>query len=135
MHPIAVRLRASRKRIVAETEADLHAAIAAADKEADDTGIMALVDFEAANGNTLSVVVGGAETALSFRYADDVTPRFLSRGHDSHGPPLPCSRDFTHQIECPRSAVISRGEGMAALEEFAASNELPLSVAWDPLKR
>ena len=133
MQPIAVRLRASRRRLVAESELELHEAIAAADREADETGKLAIVDFEAANGNTLSVIVGGAETALSFRFAGDVAPRYLSRGPaSSNDPGFVFSREPGHEIECPAWAVISRSDGLAALDEFAASNEMPQLVEWAP---
>jgi hypothetical protein len=133
VQPIAIRLRASRRRQVAESELELHAAIAAADREADVTGKLAIVDFEAANGNTLSVIVGGAETALSFRFAGDVLPRFLSRGPASSiDPKIVFSREPGDEMECPAWAVISRGDGLAALDEFAASNEMPRLVEWAP---
>ena len=135
MQPLAVRLRASRRRLVAENELALHEAITAADQEADETGRLSIVDFEAANGNTLSVIVGGADTALSFRFPGDVEPRYLSRGADSsNNPAFVFSRDAGNEIECPRWAVISRGDGLAALDEFAALNELPASVEWAPYK-
>jgi Immunity protein Imm1 len=135
VQPIAVRLRASRRRLVAESERELHEAIAAADREADETGKLAIVDFQAANGNMLSVIVGSAETALSFRFAGDVEPRFLSRGADSSNDPgIVFSRAAGNEIECPRWAVISRSDGLSALDEFAASNELPQRIEWAPFK-
>lgn len=135
MQPIAIRLRASRRRLVAESELELHAAITSADREADETGKLSIVDFQAANGNTLSVIVGGAETALSFRFAGDVEPRFLSRGTDvSATPGLVFSRLGGNELECPRWAVIPRSDGLSALDEFAVSNELPQLVEWAPFK-
>jgi hypothetical protein len=133
MQPIAIRMRASRRRLVAEDENDLHSALAAADLEADESGKMAIVDFQAANGNTLSFIVGGAQTALSFRYPDDVEPRYLSRGPDpSTEPGFVFSRDGENEIACPRWAIIPRSTGMTALDEFAASNDLPHAVEWAP---
>jgi hypothetical protein len=135
VHPIAVRLRGARRRRVAESEVELHEAIAAADREADETGKLSIVDFEAANGNTLSVIVGGAETALSFRFAGDVAPRYLSRGPaSSSDPKFVFSRESGNELECPGWAAISRSDGLAALDEFAASNEMPQLVEWAPFK-
>ena len=132
MQPLAVRLRASRRRLVAENEADVHAALTTAEGEADAAGSMALVDFQAANGNMLSIIVGGSETALSFRQPGDGPPRFVSIGDPDAEGTVPCSRDFANQIDCPRWSLISRAEGLAALDEFAVSNELPQCVRWKP---
>lgn len=132
MQPLAVRLRAARKRLVVETEADVHAALTTAEKEADQAGTMALVDFQAANGNTISIMVGGADTALSFRYAGDVDPRYLSLGDENAQGTIPCSRDFNNRIDCPKWALISRVAGLAALDEFVISNDLPVSISWAP---
>jgi hypothetical protein len=129
MQPLAIRVR-SRKRIVAESESELHAALTVAEEEADRAGTMGLVDFEAANGNRLSMLVGGADTALSWRYPGDTDPRFLSEGDPSAAGSVPCSRDFNNRIECPRWALIPRADGLAALDEFAASNEIPEAVQW-----
>ena len=96
---------------------------------------MALVDFEAANGNTISMIVGGHDdTALSFRYAGDVDPRFLSVGDAAAAGTVPCSRDFNDQIDCPRAALISRIAGLAALDEFAVTNDLPACILWAPFR-
>jgi hypothetical protein len=130
MQPLAVRLRASKRRLVAETEADVHAALNNAEREADAAGSMALVDFQAANGNTLSIIVGGADTALSFRYPGDVPPRFVSVGDRDAQGTVPCSRDFNNQIDCPRWSLISRADGHAALDEFCASNDVPHCIQW-----
>lgn len=130
MQPLAVRLRAARRRLVAENEADVHAALTTAEQQADAAGSMALVDFQAANGNMLSIIVGGSDTALSFRQPGDVPPRFVSVGDTSATGTVPCSRDFNDQIDCPRWSLISRADGLAALDEFAASNELPACIRW-----
>jgi hypothetical protein len=129
MQPLAIRVR-SRKRIVAESESELHAALTVAEEEADGAGAMGLVDFEAANGNRLSMLVGGEDTALSWRYPGDTEPRFLSQGDASATGSVPCSRDFNNRIHCPRWALIPRAEGLAALDEFAASNEIPENLQW-----
>jgi hypothetical protein len=133
MQPLAVRVRA-RKRIVAESASELHAALTVAEAEADRSGTMGLVDFEAANGNRLSMLVGAAETALSWRYAGDLDPRFLSQGDESAAGSIPCSRDFNNRIDCPRWALIPRADGLAALDQFAASNEIPEGVLWAPFE-
>jgi hypothetical protein len=131
MQPLAVSIRAIRRKLVAENERDVHDALMQAENEADASGSMALVDFQAANGNTISLIVGGHDdTALSFRYAGDVDPRFLSVGDGNAKGTVPCSRDFNNQIDCPRSALISRIAGLAALDEFAVTNELPACIEW-----
>lgn len=130
MQPLAIRLRAARKRVVAESEMEVHAALTAAEQEADRIGKSALVDFVAANGSQLSMMVGGAETTLSWRYAGDTDPRFLSLGDASATGVLMMSRDFKDNVEVPRWAMISRADGLAALNEFVASNDIPACVQW-----
>lgn len=130
MQPLAIRLRASRKRLVAESETEVHAALTAAEQEADRVGKPGLVDFEAANGSTLSMLIGGAETVLSWRFAGDAEPRFLSLGDAAARGTVALSRDFKDRIDVPRWAMISRADGLAALDEFCASNEMPECVRW-----
>jgi hypothetical protein len=133
MQPLAVSIRAIRKKLVAENERDVHDALIQAENEAHASGSMALVDFQAANGNMISLIVGRHDdTALSFRYAEDVDPRFLSLGDPDATGTVPCSRDFRNQIDCPRSALISRIAGLAALDEFAVTNDLPACIGWRP---
>lgn len=130
MQPLAIRLRAARKRVVAETEQEVHAALTAAEQEADRVGKTALIDFVAANGSQLSMLVGRAETVLSWRYAGDEEPRFLSFGDANAAGLIALSRDFNDRIDVPRWAMISRGDGLAALDEFVASNDIPECVQW-----
>jgi len=130
MQPLAIRLRASRKRLVAETESEVHAALTNAEQEADRVGKTALVDFEAANGSQLSMLVGSADTVLSWRYAGDEEPRFLSLGDANATGSSSLSRDFNDRVDVPRWAMISRAEGLAALDEFVASNDIPVCVQW-----
>jgi hypothetical protein len=130
MQPLAIRLRAARKRVVAETEMEVQAALTAAEQEADRVGKTALVDFVAANGSQLSMMVGGAETTLSWRYAGDDEPRFLSLGDADAAGAIAMSRDFTDLVHVPRWAMIPRADGYAALNEFVASNDIPVCVQW-----
>jgi hypothetical protein len=130
MQPLAIRLRATRKRLVAETETEVQAALAAAEQEADRVGKTGLVDFVAANGSTLSMLVGGAETMLSWRYDGDTEPRFLSLGDPDARGTVDISRDFLDRIHAPRWALIPRADGLAALDEFAKSNDIPECVQW-----
>jgi hypothetical protein len=130
MQPLAIRLRAARKRVVAESEMEVHAALTAAEQEADHVGKTALVDFVAANGSQLSMLVGSAETTLSWRYAGDDGPRFLSLGDATATGAVAMSRDFKDRVEVPRWSMISRADGLAALNEFVASNDIPSCVQW-----
>ncbi|MBC8028373.1 MAG: hypothetical protein H7Y89_20455 [Steroidobacteraceae bacterium] len=135
MQPLAVSIRATRRKLVAENERDVHDAVLHAENEAHTSDSMGLVDFQAANGNTISLIVGGHDdTALSFRYAGDIDPRFLSLGDRAATGTVPCSRDFNNQIDCPRSALISRIAGLAALDEFAVTNDLPACIEWTPFQ-
>jgi immunity protein Imm1 of predicted polymorphic toxin system len=134
MQPLAIRLRATRKRLVAETEAEVQSALAAAEQEADRVGKTGIVDFQAANGSTLSMLVGGAETMLSWRYDGDTEPRFLSLGDADAQGTITISRDFSDRVVAPRWALIPRAEGLAALDEFVKSNDIPECVGWAPFE-
>jgi hypothetical protein len=130
MQPLAIRLRAARKRVVAESEQEVHAALTAAEQEADRVGKTALVDFEAANGNRLSMLIGRAETSMSWRYPGDEDPRFLSLGDPNATGSLALSRDFKDRVDVPRWSMISRADGLAALDQFVASNDIPECIQW-----
>jgi hypothetical protein len=130
MQPLAIRLRAARKRVVAESEQEVHAALTAAEQEADRVGKTALLDFVAANGSQLSMLVGRAETTLSWRYAGDAEPRFLTLGDAGATGVVAVSRDFDDRVDVPRWSLISRADGLAALDEFVASNDIPECVQW-----
>jgi Immunity protein Imm1 len=130
MQPLAIRLRSARKRVVAETEQEVHAALTAAEQEADRVGKTALVDFEAANGSRLSMLVGRAETMMSWFYPGDAQPRYLSLGDANAGGALALSRDFKDRVDVPRWALISRADALAALDQFVASNEIPQCIQW-----
>lgn len=130
MQPLAIRLRSARKRYVAESESQVHGALAAAEREADRVGKTALVDFEAANGSRLSVLVGRPDTVLSWRYAGDQDPRFLSLGNAGADGTVALSRDFTDHVDVPLWAFITREDGLAALNEFIQSNDIPECVQW-----
>jgi len=130
MQPLAIRIRAARKRLVAESESEVHAALTPAEQEADRVGKTALVDFEAANGSRLSMLVGRADTMLSWRYAGDAEPRCLSLGNANATGAIKLSRDFTDLVDVPNWSIITREEGHAALNEFVASNDIPECVQW-----
>ena len=130
MQPLAIRLRAARKRVVAESEQEVHEALTAAEQEADRVGKTALLDFEAANGSRLSMLVGREQTVLSWRFAGDEDPRFLSLGDANAEGIVALSRDFKDRIDVPRWAMITRADGLAALDEFVASNDIPECVQW-----
>jgi hypothetical protein len=134
MQPLAIRLRHTRKRLVAESETEVQAALAAAEREADRIGKTGLVDFQAANGSTLSMLVGDAETMLSWRYDGDTEPRFLSLGDPDARGTVAISSDFSDRIVAPRWALIPRADGLAALDEFAKSNDIPECVGWAPFE-
>jgi hypothetical protein len=109
---------------------EVQAALNAAEQEADRVGKTALVDFVAANGSQFSMLVGSAETTLSWRYAGDDEPRYMSLGDADATGAVAVSRDFADRIDVPRWAMIPRSDGHAALNEFVASNDIPACVQW-----
>jgi hypothetical protein len=131
MQPLAIKLQPGRRPIVAESQSELLDALNSGDRLADETGRPGLVSLAAANGNTLSLVVGGTDTVLLFDYAGADAPHFLSRGAgEAESPWFECFLHFTERRALPRWAVIPRELAISAVEEFAASNELPQVIEW-----
>jgi hypothetical protein len=113
------------------TLAELHGVLESAGEEARARGMLNVIFLGSPNGNSLSMVVGGAETVLTFMYGHRNLPYYASRG--SAQDPLPnmsCYVGLVHHTEFPRTYVVPYAKGLGAAEEFAASGSLPTSVEW-----
>ena len=66
-----------------------------------------LLPDKAANGNVITMVVGGDETVLGFDYGHRNPPYYSSRGpSNGEEPILSCQLTFQHHTEFPRKYVI-----------------------------
>ena len=111
---------------------DLRAAIEFAAAEAQAVDRLNIIFLEAENGNSLSLVVGSNETVLNFTYGHCDPPYMVSRGEcDASDPPLTAFVALVHHTEYPRRWVIPFEEGMAALDQFVKTADLPNVVRWE----
>jgi hypothetical protein len=113
------------------TAAELEHVLHLAAKEARRRGMLNVIYVEAANCNTLSVVVGGDETVLGFTYSHGNPPYFESRGPSLDDEPVLTGYvHLSHHTEFPRRCVIPMEIGVSAAKEFMDSGRLPTCVSW-----
>jgi hypothetical protein len=111
------------------TATELERMIQLASEEARTREMLNIVSLEAANGNNLSLVVGGDDTVLTFTYGHRNPPYYASRGvQASTHPTMTCYVGLAHHTEFPRKYVIPFERGLAAVHEFAESGTLPQSI-------
>ena len=128
---LRVTVHENEPPIVVASDAHLDEVIQLAAEEARAKGILTILLVEAANDNSIGLVVGGKETVLGFTYGHRQPPYYASRGDATTDEPvLTCFGCFEHHTEFPRSSVIPLERGMQALHEFALSAELPRCVEW-----
>jgi Immunity protein Imm1 len=109
----------------------LNAVLEVASEEARSRNILGAVIIEAENGNSVTIVVGGDETVLTFDYGHRNPPYYASKGKsDKDEPVLTCYLTFQHHSEFPRKNVIPYGEGAKAVAQFLDSGKLPTCIGW-----
>ncbi len=93
--------------------------------------ILNIISLQAANGNDLSLVVGGDDTVLSFVYGHHNPPYYASRGTQTcTHPVMTCYVGLVHHTEFARKYIIAFEKGAIAAHEFAESGTLPQSIEW-----
>jgi hypothetical protein len=113
------------------TAGELDDVIRVASEEARAKGMLNIIFIEAANGNSISMAVGGSETVLGFTHNHRNPPYYATRGPVAETYPLmTCYVGLVHHTEFPRKYVIPFADGVVAAHEFAESGALPTSVAW-----
>jgi len=111
---------------------ELERVLDAASDEARAKNILSAVILEAENGNSITIVIGGGETVLSFDYGHLNPPYYASKGKsDELEPILTCFLTFDHQTEFPRKNVIPYADGLKAVAEFLDSGSLPTCIKWE----
>ena len=129
---LSIVVHDGEEAIRASTAAELNRAIHLAGEEAKVQSMLNIVSLvEATEGNTLSLVVGGDETVLSYTHGHGNPPYYASRGADARSNPvLTCYVGLVHHTEFPRKYVIPFEKGLIAAHEFAESGLLPQSIEW-----
>jgi hypothetical protein len=113
-------------------ERDLQAAVEDVAGEAMAAGRLHLVEFQAENGNSLSIALGGAETVLIFGCPENDPPYRTLRGpEDTLEPILECHSLGVHRVDVPRRFVIPADQGVSGLKSFAATGEQPEGSGWE----
>jgi hypothetical protein len=129
---ITIHDKASAATIVDASQLDR--ALSEASEEARSRGILGAVIIDAENGNSITMVVGGAETVLTFDYEHRNPPYYISKGaFDRDEPFLTCYLTFQHHTEFSRKNVIPYDDGAKAVAQFLDSGTLPANITWEAI--
>lgn len=100
-------------------------------RECQSKGRLGLFEMKSQSGFVLGIVLGGAESALSFGRADGEPPHFTSEGAASDEEPvLAAYLDLHHPAELPRWSVIPTEAATEAAKEFLETGVRPTRVGW-----
>ena len=128
---LQVTIHNNRPQVTVDNASQLNDLLYAASSEARIRNLLGSVVIEADNGNTMSIVVGGEETVVSFDFDKD-GPYYVSRGASSEDEPImTCYLGFQHHTEFARKNVIPFTDGLNAVTEFLGSRVLPKCIKWD----
>jgi immunity protein Imm1 of predicted polymorphic toxin system len=113
------------------TSAELDRVIQSAGEGARARGKLNVILLETPRGNQLGMVVGGAETVLTFTYGHRGPPYYVSRGAAKNPRPvITAFLGLAHHTEFRRTYVVPYAMGLLAAREFAETGSLPSSVEW-----
>ena len=127
-----VTIVAGKPPIAVEDDAQLDDAIRLATDESQASGKLRAILIEAPNKNSMTMIVGCAETVLSFDSADRNPPYFASKGvSNKKEPVMTCYLNFAHHTQFPRKYVIPLRDGIEAVKQFVRSGERPSCIAWE----
>jgi hypothetical protein len=129
---LQVRIREGAAPLKVEDDNQLDEVLRTATEEARKRGTLGAILIEAPNGNVITTVVGGDETALSFDYGHGDPPYYSSRGPSNEDEPiLICQLTFQHHTEFPRKCAIPIANGVKAVRQFLHSDDLPDFINWE----
>jgi hypothetical protein len=129
---LRVRIRDDAAPLTVEDSSQLEKVLHVEAEEARRRGVLGAVLLEAANGNVITMVVGGEETVLGFDYGHHNPPYYSSRGpSNADEPMLTCLLTFQHHTEFPRKYVIPVTDGVKAVRQFLDSGDLPTCINWE----
>ena len=130
-----IRLRAEIKDgmedFVVNSPAELERTLELAALQAQAAGKLNVIFLRAANGDSLSMVVGGDETVLGFNYGPGTPPYYASAGNvNADEPVLAAFVGLADRTEFQRRHVIPMDNGRKAAAEFLHTGSRPSGVAW-----
>lgn len=129
---LRIKIREGETPLTAKDATQLDEALGQAAEEARKRGILGAVLIEGANGNTITMVVGGDETVLGFDYGQPNPCYYASRGaSDADAPTMTCYFTMQHHTEFSRKYVIPVGDGVKAVHQFLDSGDLPTCIKWE----
>jgi hypothetical protein len=129
---LRITTRSDAAPITVRDSNQLDEVLSGAGEEARKCKVLAGVLIEADNGNTITMVVGGNETVLSFDHGHRNPPYYASKGaSDADAPIMTCLLTFQHHTEFRRKYVISVDDGAKAVRQFLDSGELPTCIKWE----
>jgi len=88
---LQVRIREDARPLTVENDNQLDEVLRTATEEARKHGTLGAILIEAVNGNVITIVVGGDETALGFVYGNGDPPYYSSRGPSNEDRSSPAS--------------------------------------------
>ena len=126
---LSIIVHDAEEAVRVSTVTELDRVIQMACDEARALNMLNIISLQAANGNDLSLVVGGDETVLAFMYGHHSPPYYVSRGvQASIHPVMTCYVGLAHHTEFPQRYIIAFEKGLVAAHEFAESGTLPHSI-------
>lgn len=129
--PISIAISEESTPLAIQDKAELDAALLEATNAMTACGRLGVITLTASNGNEMTLVVGGPETALGFVYDHGQPPYYASAGESvAQEPVLTAYYLLGHHTEFPRHAVIPTALGITAAEQFLATSDLPTCVRW-----
>jgi Immunity protein Imm1 len=119
--PLVIKIREREAPLTVRDAMQLDEALGQASDEARKHGVLGAVRIEADNGNFITMVVGGQETALGFD-SSDLNFYYASKGaSDAVEPVMTCYFMMSHHTEFPRKYVIPVADGVKAVHQFLDS--------------
>ena len=131
MGEVRATVEDSTPELVIGSVAELDRLLDVTTTQAQDVHLLNIVFLRAANGDQLSLVVGGDETVLVFTHGHGNPPYFASDGASpSDEPFLTAYAGLVHHTEYPRRWVVPMSLGRKAAVEFLISSNRPAAVHW-----
>ena len=128
---VNVAVHAMQPLVVAEDQEALRQLLQSAQSEAAKLHKLNVVILESPDGNSLSIVLGGTDSVLTFTRADNMPPYLISRGSTEDVEPLlTCYVGLEHHTEFPRWSVVPLRNAMQGAMEFLSTGLPPRCIEW-----
>ena len=126
-----VQLHEKEPPIQVGASSELDDILTGAVQRAKTQGLLSCILLIHANGSSLSLVVGGDETAVTFTNSDREPPYLVSKGAlRASKSVLTCFLLYEHHTEFSADKVVSYEAGLRAAHEFFDTGNLPTTIDW-----